>query len=65
MSDGLATVLETMVRVDFNRRYNLAKKALESVKTLINPVQATINQSHLQTLFKFIPLRQKSMNLPH
>jgi hypothetical protein len=34
-----------MLRVDFNKRYNLAKEALESVKTLINPVQATINQS--------------------
>lgn len=65
MRDGFTTVLETMLRVDFNKRYNLAKEALESVKTLINPVQATINQSHLQTLFKFIPLRQKSMNLPH
>lgn len=61
MSDGLATVLETMVRVHFNRRYNLAK---EAVKTLINPVQVTINPFHLQRLFKFIPQRQKSMNLP-
>lgn len=65
MRDGLTTVLETMLRVDFNKRYNLTKEALESVKTLINAVQATINQSHLQTLFKFIPLRQKSMHLPH
>jgi len=48
--------------VNFNKCYNLPKEALESVKTLINPVQVTINQSNLQTLFRFVHQRQKTMN---
>lgn len=74
VSDSLVTVLETMVRVDFNKRYNSAKEALESVKSLINPVQVivnsnpvqvTSNQSNIQSLFKFVPPPQKIINLPH